>query len=378
MDVQNPQAASEELESSNATAEAERSQFSSKKLAVDSIQPHSDGLPDPSPVLDLMEAFRRSKTMFAAVALGVFDRLGDASASAADLAERIKADEDALERLLDSCVCLELLHKEDGLYSLEPVAETYLRRSSPHALTGYINYSNDGLYALWANLEDAVREGTNRWQQTFGLEGGIFDHFFKTDEARREFIAGMHGWGQITSSRVASAFDLNRFHRMVDLGGATGHLAMAACERYSELRATIFDLPAVIELAKHYVARSKVADRMDFIAGDFFRDPLPQADLYSLGRIIHDWSEEKIRTLLAKICHALPSGGALLVAESLLDKTRTGPRHALMQSLSMLVCTEGKERSLAEYADLLREAGFAGVEGRRTGAALDAVLATKH
>lgn len=335
------------------------------------------GLPDPAPVIDLIEAFRRSKTMFAAVALGVFDRLGDQPSAAAALAAQIHVHPDALERLLDACVALGFLHKDAKTYACTPVAATYLTCSSPRTLTGYILYSNRMLYALWGNLEDAVREGTPRWTQTFNVEGPIFAHFFKTEEARREFLAGMHGFGLISSPRVVEVFDLGRFRRLVDLGGATGHLVIAACERYPALEAAVFDLAPVIDVAREYIQASRVRERIELLPGDFFRDPLPESDLYSLGRIIHDWSDEKVRGLLQKVCNRLPHGGALLIAERLLDEDKSGPLLALMQSLNMLVCTEGKERTLSEYTALLREAGFREVEGRKTGAPLDAILAVK-
>ena len=333
--------------------------------------------PDPAPVIDLIEAFRRSKTMFAAVALGVFDRLERSPADARTLATEIQAETASLERLLDACVGLGFLRKSDGRYANEPVAATYLSRSSERALTGYILYSNDVLFRMWANLEDAVVEGRHRWKQTFGREGSIFEHFFKTDEAMRTFLLGMHGFGVLSSPAVVAAFDLSRFRRLVDLGGATGHLAIAACERYPEMRGVVFDLPRVIEAAKEQVSRSGTASRVDLMAGDFFADELPEADLFAVGRILHDWSDEKIGSLLAKVYARLPAGGALLIAEKLLNEEKTGPVPALMQSLNMLVCTEGRERSLGEYRVLLQAAGFRDVEGRTTGAPLDAVLGVK-
>ena len=241
---------------------------------------------------------------------------------------------------------------------------------------------------MWAHLEDAVREGTHRWE-TFGTldktldktgdktgdkmgAGGLFSHFFKTESAKRDFLMGMHGFGMLSSPKVVAAFDLSRFRRMVDLGGATGHLALAAKDRYPGLQVALFDLPEVIEFAKE-----RIGDRADFIAGDFFKDPLPPADLYAIGRILHDWSEDKIRLLLARIFAALPSDGALLIAERLIDDDRRGPVGAHMQSLNMLVCTEGRERTLGEYTVLLRDAGFATLRGLVTGAPLDAVLAEK-
>jgi len=303
----------------------------------------------PDNILELIDAFRRSKTMFAAVELGIFEGARPADCK-------------ALPRLLDACVALGLLEMRDGVYVNTPESDKYLRSESPDALTGYIHYSNEALYPMWAHLEDAVREGTPRWNQTFGVEGGIFSGFFRTEESKRDFLKGMHGFGRISSPAVAAAFNLSRFHRLIDLGGASGHLAEAVRERYSEIEAQVFDLP---EVAKLYPGT---------IAGDFFTDPLPQADLYSVGRILHDWSDEKIHRLLARIYAALPEGGGLLIAEKLLEP---GYVAAHMQSLNMLIGTEGRERSAAEYEALLRAAGFSKVESRVTGAYLDAVLAIK-
>jgi acetylserotonin N-methyltransferase len=334
--------------------------------------------PDPTVVLDLLEAFRRSKVMFAAVALGVFDALEGGPRPAADLAERLRADPDALQRLLDACVGLRLLRPEAGGYANTPAAAAYLCQTSPRRITGYLNYSNDVLWKLWSHLEDAVREGTHRWKQAYGWEGPIFSHFFRTEESKREFLLGMHGQGLLSSPHVVSAIDLGRFRLLVDLGGATGHLAVAACQRYPGLRAVVFDLPDAVPLAREMIATSPVADRVSVVAGDFFTDPLPEGDLYAVGRILHDWAEDKVLRLLGRILDRLPAGGALLVAEKLLADDRAGPSWALMQSLNMLVCTEGKERTLAEYEALLTRAGFAEVVGCRTPSPLDAVLAVKR
>ena len=333
--------------------------------------------PDPAPVIDLIEAFRRSKTMFVAVALGVFDRLEAAPADAATLAAEIGASQEPLGRLLDACAGLGFLRKKDGRYANQPVASAYLRMDSETTLTGYILYSNNVLFRLWTHLEDAVREGGHRWKQAFGTDGAIFDHFFQTDEAMRTFLKGMHGLGLLSSPKVAAAFDLSRFHKLVDLGGATGHLAIVACEHYPDLRAAVFDLPRVIEVARDQIRLTPAAARIELIEGDFFRDELPEADLYAVSRILHDWSDEKIGVLLTKVFQRLPHGGGLLIGEKLLAEDSSGPIPALMQSLNMLVCTEGRERTLGEYRALLEAAGFRDVQGRITGAPLDAVLALK-
>jgi acetylserotonin O-methyltransferase len=334
-------------------------------------------LPDSAPILQLIEDFRRSKVMFVAVSLGVFDALEKRPADAATLSEELGALSEPLERLLDACVGLGLLRRQGLQYENEPVASTYLCRSSEHSLSGYILYSNDVLFPLWTHLDDAIREGSPRWKQAFGTEGSIFDHFFRTDEARKTFLKGMHGLGVLSSPRVVDAIPPDDFRRMVDLGGASGHLAIAACERNPQLRAIVFDLPSVIETARANIAKSSAADRIEVVAGDFFSDELPAGDLFALGRILHDWSEAKIHKLLARIYQSLPSGGGILLAEKLIHEDRSGPTSAHLQSLNMLVCTEGKERTLTEYCRLLESGGFVQVEGYITGGPLDAVLARK-
>jgi acetylserotonin N-methyltransferase len=293
------------------------------------------------------------------------------------LAKRLGCPPDSLERLLDACVHLQLLTKGSATYANTPAAAAYLCQDSPRQLTGYIRYSNKVLWKLWDRLENAVREGSHRWPEVYGWDGPIFDAFFQTPESQREFLLGMHGYGVISSPVVVSALDLSQFGTLVDLGGATGHLAIAACTRYPNLKGIVFDLPSACPLATEMVANSPVADRVRVLSGDFFVDPLPEADLFALGRIVHDWSEDKILRLLRRVYERLPSGGAILLAEKLLWEDKTGPRWALLQSLNMLVCTEGKERTLAEYEELLTQAGFEEIQGVRTNSPLDAVWGWK-
>jgi acetylserotonin O-methyltransferase len=335
-------------------------------------------LPDAKPVLDLIEAFRGSKAMFSAVSLGIFDYLERSAASLEDLALELQCQVDPLERLLNACVGLKLLRKDGNTYSNQEVATTYLCRTSPNTLVGYILYSDQVLFRLWAHLEDAIRRGGPQWERVFGENGGIFDQFFRTDEAMTTFLKGMHALGVLSSPLVVAAFDLSRFRRFVDLGGATGHLAIAACERYPDLRATVFDLPRVIDAVHDNLSQVTTASRIELRKGDFFNpEEIPTGDLFGLSRILHDWPDDKVVPLLESIHGHLEVGGGILISEKLLYEDKGGPTSALMQSLNMLVCTEGKERTLSEYRRLLEDAGFEAVRGHVTGAPLDAVFAVK-
>jgi acetylserotonin O-methyltransferase len=338
----------------------------------------NDSIPDPAPVLALIDAFRSSKAMFVAVSMGIFDSLARAPGPAARLAGELNCQSEPLERLLDACVGLGLLHKQDGVYTNQPVASTYLCLGTPTTLAGYILYSDKILFKLWEHLEAGVREGEPQWQRAFHIDGSIFDHFFRTDKDMQGFLQGMHGFGILSSALVVSAFDLSRFKKFVDLGGGTGHLAIAACEQYPQLSAVLFDLPRVIDAVRPQISLCSVASRIELAKGDFFvPEQLPQADLFGLGRILHDWTDVKVHDLLRAIHGRLPSGGGILLSEKLLNEEKTGPVSAQLQSLNMLVCTEGKERSLGEYRALLESSGFTEVRGCVTGAPLDAVFALK-
>lgn len=335
-------------------------------------------LPDPQPVLFLIEAFRRSQAMFTAVELRVFDLLETEPLTATQLAAAIEANPDATERLLNTCVCLDLLSLDGATYSNSPAAAAYLCRSSENSIVGYVEYSQKALWQLWAKLPEAVKEGTHRWEQVFGSQASLFAHYYTTEEDKRRFLMGMHGFGMISSPQIAKAVDLSAFRKLVDLGGATGHLPIALCNANPALHASVFDLPQVLPLAAEIIEKAQLSHRIATIGGDFFAVDLPPADLYALGRILHDWSLPKIQMLLNKIYAALPAGGALLVAEKLLEESGVNPLFTLLQSLNMLVVTEGKERRFSEYQQLLQEAGFRDLRCYALpNSPLDAILAFK-
>jgi acetylserotonin N-methyltransferase len=333
--------------------------------------------PDPSGILELISAFRRTQILFTACELRLFDQLAEPK-SADQLAVELSLNGDALERLLGGCVMLGLLARDGERYVNTPAANRYLTSASPDRMLGYIGYSNAMLWKLWDNLPDAIREGTHRWKQTYGTDSGsIFKEMYRTDADRREFLLGMHGYGLLSSPVVVNAVDLSRYKMFVDLGGATGHLTAAACRRWTNLKGVVFDLPEVLPLATEMLSQTDVKDRVSVVGGDFFADPLPPGDVYALGRILHDWAEPKIVKLLARIYESLPPGGMVFVAEKVLHDDKAGPEWAVLQSLNMLLVTEGKERTLGEYAKLLEAAGFRDVTLRRTSAPLDVMTAVK-
>ncbi|KAI2654376.1 Acetylserotonin O-methyltransferase [Labeo rohita] len=305
----------------------------------------------PFKLLEYFNGFRISKAIFSACELGVFDLLlqSQKSMSAAEVAQKLGTNEDGIERLLDVLVAIEIVDvevvQETAHYSSTDVANLYLAKSSPKSLHDLIIYNSQTIYPLWNNLVDAVREGKNQNEKTFGLP----------------------------SEEIFSA--IYSFKTVIDLGGCSGALARELAKEYPSSTVTVLDLPAVVQTARRHFAQHD--DTICFQEGDFFEGEIPSADLYILARIIHDWKEEKNLKLLKKIHTACHPGGGVLIAEALLFENRRGPTMVQMFSLNMLVQTEGKEHPPSHYTRLLTEAGFRDVQVCRTGKSYDAILALK-
>ncbi|KFP78625.1 N-acetylserotonin O-methyltransferase-like, partial [Acanthisitta chloris] len=328
----------------------------------------------PPKILELMDGFRASKALFVASKLKMFDHLKDKGpVKAVDIANEVGTSVCGTERLLDACAALGLLKKT--CYSNTDSANTYLTSDGEYSLHGYIIHSNDHLWPLFTNLESAVKEGSRQNHRAFGKKSeDLFKDYYHSQEVKQRFMAAMHSIAHLTARDVATAFDLSRFKSACDLGGCTGALAHELVQIYTNLKVTVFDLPEVIANTSYFQPSGQHTAQVTFVSGDFFKDSLPEADLYILSRVLHDWPDEKIHVLLSKISAVCRPGSALLVAETVLDEQKTHPSRAVLQSLSM---TEGKQRSGSEYKQLLEKYGFTDVQIKITGNLLDAVLCFK-
>ncbi|NWV80549.1 ASML protein, partial [Dasyornis broadbenti] len=330
----------------------------------------------PSKILELMDGFRASKALFVASKMKIFDHLKDKGPmKAVDIANDVGASVCGTERLLDACATLGLLEKTPQGYSNTDSANTYLTSDGKYSLHGYIIHSNDHLWPLFTNLESAVKEGIRQNHRAFGKKtDDLFKDYYHSQEVKQRFMAAMHSIAHLTARDVATAFDLSQFKSACDLGGCTGALAHELVHVYPNLKVIVFDLPEVIANTSYFQPSGQHTAPVTFVSGDFFKDNLPEADLYILSRVLHDWPDEKIHVLLSKISAVCRPGSALLVAETVLDEQKMHPSVAVLQSLSM---TEGKQRSGSEYKQLLEKYGFTDVQIKITGNLLDAVLCFK-
>ncbi|XP_039459565.1 acetylserotonin O-methyltransferase 2 isoform X2 [Oreochromis aureus] len=285
-----------------------------------------------------------------------------------------------MERLLDALVGIEILEveKTDGtaLYSSTDVANLYLAKGSAKSLHDMIIYQSQTIYPLWNNMVDAVREGKNQNEKTFGLPAEeVFQAIYRSEEEMLKFMGLMNSSWVLDGHDIVTAFNLSGFQNIVDLGGCTGALAREMAKAYPSSTVTVFDLQQVVETAqKHF---SQENDIIVFQSGDFFTGEIPTADLYVLARIIHDWPEEKCLTLLKKIYDMCAPGSGILLVEAMLFENRRGPVMTQLFSLNMLVQTEGRERPPSEYTRMFNKTGFQNIQVCRTGKSYDAILAIR-
>ncbi|XP_053295614.1 probable bifunctional dTTP/UTP pyrophosphatase/methyltransferase protein isoform X1 [Pleuronectes platessa] len=332
-------------------------------------------------IMELMDGFKASKALFTASKLCVFDLLHRSPGlDSAQMAQEIKASVKGTECLLEACVSLGLLKSKDRtcqkpVYENTDLAVRFLRSDASYSLHGYIQHCNNTVWPLFSHLESAVLEGSHQHEKAFGKKtNDLFqDTYYNNQEIKLRFMRAMHSIAKVTGKDVATAFDLSTFKTACDLGGCTGAMAYEFTKAHPGLSVTVFDLPAVVEMIEHFRPQHK-DNRVSFVAGDFFQDELPKADLYILARILHDWSDEKVHSLLSKIAQTCTPGCALLIAETMLDGLTP---YSALQSLNMLTQTEGVERTESKYADMLSKHGFGNTRVVRTRNFLDAVIAIK-
>jgi len=311
------------------------------------------------PLMELSMSFGAFKTLATAHELGLFARLSGAKGSTtAELAQTLGLAERPAEMLLTGCAALGLLSKRSGRYRNTPLAEQFLVPGKPYYFGGFVDMADKRLYSGWGRLTEAVRRNRpttwdpDRQQSLFdGADPVMLSHFWEA----------MHAISSSTAAAVAKAFDFRRFGRVLDVGGGSGAFDIELCRRYRRLHATVYDLPHVAAIAAGKVRDAGFADRIDTVGGDFLTDgayPVGH-DVILLSLIMHDWDEATNRTILRKCYDALPSGGAVVICELLVNDDKTGPVSGALMSLSMLIeTTGGRNYTRAEYGSWLTEIGF--------------------
>jgi len=287
-----------------------------------------------------------------AAELGIFDALEAESQSADALARQLKLEAHATELLLNALTALNLLVKQGQLFSLAAVAKRYLLRSSPQSVAGMIRF-DASLWACWEKLPDALRTG----------KAVRPPNMYQDDPAETAtFINAMDALVKARGDAdvLATVMDWDGVNTMLDVGSGPATYPIALCQRFADLKATIFDLPATLNITEHFVREAGMAGRIGLIAGDYRSDPIPgRYDVAFLSNIIHGENSPKNVALIEKLAANLNPGGRLIIKDHILDDSRANPTVGAIFSLLMLLTTDGGRcYSFSEIAAWMNHAGL--------------------
>jgi precorrin-6B methylase 2 len=311
----------------------------------------------PERLLSIGMGFWGAKALLSAVELGLFTRLAEGPAEAAALMRDLGLHERAARDFLDTLVALKLLERADGVYRNAAESDFFLDRAKPSYVGGLLEMANARLYPSWGGLTEALRTGKRRSESSD--EPDFFAAIYSDPQRLRGFLAAMSGISAGPAAAIAEKIPWRDYRSFMDVGAAQGMVPVTIARNHPHLSGVGFDLPVVGPVFEEFVARNGLSDRLRFVAGDFFKDSLPSADVIVMGHILHDWTLEEKRFLLAKAYEALPKGGLLVVYEALIDNERRENAFGLLMSLNMLIETPGGfDFTGADCQGWMREAGF--------------------
>jgi hypothetical protein len=328
--------------------------------------PNHDSPPTPDHILQAAFAFWSSKVLLTAVEFGLFTQLRDRHLTGAELGQALGLHPRAIGDFFDALVAMKFLERAgdgpDAKYANTPAAALYLDEKSSHYIGGILVMLNARLFKFWNDLPEALRTGKPQNETKYGQKG-IFEELYAEPAKLEQFLGGMTGLSRINFEAFADKFDFSKFKTLCDIGGATGLLCIEVAKKQQHLRCVSFDLPPVEPIARRQIAAAGLSDRITTAAGDFFTDPLPKADLITMGMILHDWNLEKKMHLIRAAYDALPPGGALVAIEALIDDPRRENVFGLLMSLNMLIeFGDAFDYSGADFRGWCEKVGFKRVE----------------
>lgn len=320
----------------------------------------------PARITEVGMGFWPAKTLLSAVELGLFTQLGAGAQTADELQAALALHSRANPDFFDTLVALGFLERDgDGPAArYRNTAETaaFLDRAGPGYIGGFLEMANARLYPFWGDLTEALRTG--RPQNEIKRTGAsMFAELYRDPERLEQFMRAMSGISAGNFQAFADKFDFSHYTTMCDAGGATGQLSMFVARRHPHMRCITADLPEVTAIAKREIAAAGLSDRITAQPIDFLKEPLPRADVITMGLILHDWNLETKRHLIRAAFDALPPGGAFVVIENLIDDARRENSFGLLMSLNMLIeFGDAFDFTGSDFAGWCGDAGFSRTE----------------
>jgi (2Fe-2S) ferredoxin/predicted O-methyltransferase YrrM len=309
----------------------------------------------------MIRGYMPSRCLLTALELDIFTAVGEGG-NAEQIGAKINANARAAGMLLNALVALGLLSKSDDDYKNTPESTRFfVQGSKDNQRNGLLHTAN--IWHRWSTLTEAVRGGTR-----VAMDGGVdhnVDHKTDRDDTAawtRNFIAGMQRIAKDRAPLVVKALAAaaSSVRRVLDLGGGSGAYSIAFAKADPDVQCEILDVPEVVPLTAEYVRQAGVSAQVSLRAGDMLHGDFGSGyDIIMLNAICHMFSEEQNRDIFRRAHQALAPNGRLVVQDFILNPDKTGPQHAALFSLNMLVNTDaGASYSEFEYTKWMKAAGF--------------------
>jgi hypothetical protein len=314
-------------------------------------------LPPDAQLLQLVAGAFVSQAIYVAAKLGIADILADGPRDVKYLAEKTATQERALYRLLRACASVgAFTETENKRFSNTPMTET-LRSDAPRSTRDLtIWMGEEPHWRVYGELLYSVKTGRPSWDKVHGEP--VFPYLFETNiELGEIFNRAMTSYSHQSIGPVLEAYDFSGAETIADIAGGYGHLLAAILAANPKANGVLFDLPIVLEGAPDMLDRYGVKDRVSLVEGDFTKEIPVKADIYLLKHIIHDWYEDKCRTILQNIRANMPDDGRVLIIEAVIPEGNE-PHFGKIIDLEMLMSPGGVERTPTEFRELLEESGF--------------------
>jgi hypothetical protein len=309
-------------------------------------------------LLDALFGYAPAQVVHVCARLGIADHLAAGPRSAADLAVATGTHEPSLRRLLRGLACLGGVTEDSpGVFALTPEGAV-LRSDAPDSIRRMVLLSVSGeVWRSWGELEYSVRTGRSAWAKVTGASW--FDFMAANDDERLTFNFAMSQHTRTVAPAFLAGYDFSRFSTLVDLGGGNGTLISCLLAAVAGLKGVLFDTASGVESAASVLAGAGVADRCEVVVGDFFSSVPTGADAYVIKSVIHDWSDPDTVAILSTVRRAMRPDSVLLVIEPVLPEVcAPADTGNVLSDLNMLVLTEGRERTEAQYRALYAAAGL--------------------
>jgi 2-polyprenyl-3-methyl-5-hydroxy-6-metoxy-1,4-benzoquinol methylase len=320
----------------------------------------------PARIMEVGLAFWPSKVLLSAMELRLFTELGSRSMTGEELQTALRLHPRANPDFFDTLVALRFLDRdgEGPLSRYRNTEETalFLDRASPQFIGGFLEMANARLYRFWGDLTEGLRTGQPQ-NEIKHTGASMFTELYSRPDRLEQFMDAMSGISAGNFGALADKFDFSRYRTLCDVGGASGQLSMSVAQKHPQLRCISLDLPVVTEIAQRKIAAAGLSDRVSARSLDFFTEPLPHADVITMGMILHDWDLDKKLQLIKAAYDALPPGGAFIVVENLIDDPRRENAFGMMMSLNMLIeFGEAFDFTAQDFFGWCRQVGFRTME----------------